>query len=236
MFLSSNLQYLRRRSGMSQEKLAQRMGVSRQTVSKWESGEACPEIGNLMELCGIFSCKLDPLLREDLSLRETSPVRILRVEQFRMARYIMISPQAEQDVRDYMDRWARECGLAQPGYIHWAFSYVSTEQRERFGLRGHAGACILPADFTPACGGPEILVQEAADYAVMTVRDGKPQSAYPAILEHLREHGIRKSAKSGYLPCFERTQEDGSTDVFVLCEGGEAEEALHLDEIYCKGE
>lgn len=238
MFFGSNLQYLRRRSGgMTQEKLAQRMRVSRQTVSKWESGEAYPEIGKLMELCDIFSCKLDPLLREDLSLRAASPVRILRVERFRMARYIMISPQAEKDVREYMERWAQASGLTSlpgctPKYIHWGFPYVSAEQRERFGLRGHAAACILPDGFKPACGGPEILVQETADYAVMTLRDGTAQTAYPLILEQLRELGIRKSAKSGYLPCFEWAYEKdgtGYTDVFVLCEGGGAGEAFRFD-------
>ena len=38
MFLGENIQYLRRKNGLTQETLAQRLGVSRQTVSKWESG------------------------------------------------------------------------------------------------------------------------------------------------------------------------------------------------------
>ena len=50
MFFGGNLQFLRRRDGMTQEKLASRMGVSRQTVSKWESGEVTPELGKLIEL------------------------------------------------------------------------------------------------------------------------------------------------------------------------------------------
>ena len=52
MFLRTNLSYLRKTNGnMTQEKLAEKMGVSRQTISKWESGEAYPEIPKLMDLC-----------------------------------------------------------------------------------------------------------------------------------------------------------------------------------------
>ena len=164
MFLGSNLQFLRKtNNSMTQERLAERMGVSRQTVSKWESGEAYPELPKLVELCEIFSCKLDSLLREDMSARGKiySPVRILKVNGFSMARYLMISPNPEDDVIAYLDRWASNSGLlAVPGYIPkrigWDFPYVSMEQKNRFGLRGYAAAYILPEGFTPTCPGVEI--------------------------------------------------------------------------------
>ena len=67
MKLGTNLQYLRRlHGGMTQEKLAERMGVSRQTISKWETGEVYPELDKLLELSRLFSCTLDALLKEDL--------------------------------------------------------------------------------------------------------------------------------------------------------------------------
>ena len=51
MKLGSNLQFLRKlHGGMTQEKLAERMGVSRQTVSKWETGEALPDLEKLLQL------------------------------------------------------------------------------------------------------------------------------------------------------------------------------------------
>lgn len=244
MFFGTNLQHFRKYSGgMTQEQLAQRMGVSRQTISKWESGEVYPDIGKLMELCGIFSCTLDSLLREDLSARADSPVRIIRVERFRMARYIMISPQAEEDVCAYMDRWARASGLTSiPGYtpkrIHWGFPHVSAEQKNRFGLRGHAAACILPGGFEPACGGAEIVDQQDACYAVMTLRkpfvNGLSQRAqvYPVILDHLRETGVKMSAKNGFLPCFEwEYQKNGTVhkDFFVHCEEAPAAGTFRFD-------
>ena len=237
MFLGANLQHLRKVNGnMTQERLAERMGVSRQTVSKWESGEGYPELPKLLELCEIFSCKLDDLLRQDMAARASiyAPVKIVRVENFRMARYVMISPNPEEDVNTYMDAWAQKSGLMDiPGYspkrIGWDFPYVSGEQKNRFGLRGYAAAILLPEDFVPTCGGVEIACQESADYAVMTIRDpfaaafDRIPHAYQLILEYLGYNGFKKKHKDNILPCFEWVYEkDGITcmDVFIHCDSG----------------
>ena len=54
MKLGANLQFLRKlHGGMTQEKLAERLGVSRQTISKWETGEAVPDVEKLLELSQI---------------------------------------------------------------------------------------------------------------------------------------------------------------------------------------
>ena len=45
-----------KKSGLSQEMLAEKVGVSRQAVSKWETGESEPEISKLKVLCGNFRC------------------------------------------------------------------------------------------------------------------------------------------------------------------------------------
>ena len=58
------MQYLRGLHGnMTQEKLAERMHVSRQTISKWETEEAMPELDKLVELSSLFSCTIDALLK-----------------------------------------------------------------------------------------------------------------------------------------------------------------------------
>lgn len=59
---SQNLQYLRSQKGWSQEALAEQLSVSRQSVSKWESGSAWPEMNTLLTLCDIFGTDLDTLL------------------------------------------------------------------------------------------------------------------------------------------------------------------------------
>lgn len=54
MKISENLQNLRKQQQLSQEQLANLLGISRQSVSKWESGDSCPETDKLIALCELF--------------------------------------------------------------------------------------------------------------------------------------------------------------------------------------
>lgn len=69
MTFGENLQFLRKRANMTQEGLAEKMEVSRQSVSKWESNSAYPEMDAILRLCDLFSCDMDTLLRGDVSRR-----------------------------------------------------------------------------------------------------------------------------------------------------------------------
>lgn len=62
----------RRRLGLSQEQLAERLGVSRQAVSKWETGEAAPELSNLAQLAAVFGVTADWLLSEEEAMPQTA--------------------------------------------------------------------------------------------------------------------------------------------------------------------
>ena len=64
MTFSEKLMDLRRRSGMSQEQLADRLGVTRQSVSKWESGIAAPELAKLITLSDLFGVSVDYLVKD----------------------------------------------------------------------------------------------------------------------------------------------------------------------------
>lgn len=64
MKLAEKILYCRRRAQLSQEALAERVGVSRQAVSKWETGEATPEIGKLLQLAQTFDVTTDWLLSD----------------------------------------------------------------------------------------------------------------------------------------------------------------------------
>lgn len=66
MKFGGNLKELRKIKKLSQEDLAERVGVSRQSVSKWETGDAYPEMNNILMLCKIFNCKINDLLSNDL--------------------------------------------------------------------------------------------------------------------------------------------------------------------------
>lgn len=63
MAFPENLQFLRTRADTTQEQLAEELGVSRQSVSKWESGASFPEMDTLLRICDMYDTDLDTLLR-----------------------------------------------------------------------------------------------------------------------------------------------------------------------------
>ena len=63
MKLSEKIYYCRKKEGKSQEALAEDIGVSRQAVSKWETGELLPNIANLMALCELYNVSLDEMTK-----------------------------------------------------------------------------------------------------------------------------------------------------------------------------
>ena len=66
MKFDENLYNLRKKQKISQEKLVEKIGVSRQSVSKWENGTAYPEMNRIFELCKIFHCKLNDLVNDNI--------------------------------------------------------------------------------------------------------------------------------------------------------------------------
>ena len=66
MLLSEKIMSLRKRNGWSQEELAQQLGVSRQSVSKWESMASMPDIQKIMSMSELFGVSTDYLLKDEL--------------------------------------------------------------------------------------------------------------------------------------------------------------------------
>ena len=66
MKFGENLKSLRKSNNLSQEQLAEKVNVSRQSVSKWETGEAYPEMNNILELCKIFKCNINDLVNDSI--------------------------------------------------------------------------------------------------------------------------------------------------------------------------
>ncbi len=74
MSLSKNLQFIRAQNQMTQEQLAEELNVTRQSVSKWESGASFPEMDTLLLICERYHVNLDELMRgsvEEKNLEET---------------------------------------------------------------------------------------------------------------------------------------------------------------------
>lgn len=66
---------LRKQKGLSQEELAEQLGVSRQAVSRWELGQTLPDVPNLLQLCELFGVNADYLVRDELSDMQSSSVQ-----------------------------------------------------------------------------------------------------------------------------------------------------------------
>lgn len=80
MSFRDNLQHLRATRGMTQEQLAMMVGVSRQSVTKWESERAYPEMDKLLKICQVFDCTIDDLVQGDLTTRAGEPKRAMPQE------------------------------------------------------------------------------------------------------------------------------------------------------------
>ena len=75
MIFADKLINLRKKAGMSQEDLALKLGVSRQSVSKWEGAQSIPDISKIIELSQIFGVSTDYLLKDELDVEDDSPIK-----------------------------------------------------------------------------------------------------------------------------------------------------------------
>ena len=230
MSLGTNIQYLRKLNKLTQEQFAEKMNITRQTVSRWESDEVTPELSKLVEICSTFSCKLDELVRENMSSKNEiySQVEIRKVPAFRMARYVMISPNPESDVQNYMKNWGKISGLiaSDPNakLIGWDFPFVSQELQSRFGLHGYAAAYVLPEGFQTNCPGVEYSQNREGEYAVITVTEPmirpfeRIPMGYKIIMEYLQANNFKEKISDDIISCFEHEYEkDGVNymDIYV---------------------
>lgn len=74
MNLGNNLFKARKRAGLSQETVAEKLGVSRQTISKWETDETVPDIYQSKKLAKLYNLSLDELIEFDVDVKEIEEV------------------------------------------------------------------------------------------------------------------------------------------------------------------
>ena len=73
MILAEKIVLLRKMKGMSQEDLAEQLGVSRQSISKWEGAQTVPDLKRILSMAELFGVSTDTLLRDDMDLEEQLP-------------------------------------------------------------------------------------------------------------------------------------------------------------------
>lgn len=70
--IDANIKYMRKKLGLSQEELAEKINVSRQSIAKWENGDSLPDIIKCRELANIFNISIDELI--NYSIEKKVPV------------------------------------------------------------------------------------------------------------------------------------------------------------------
>lgn len=222
MSFGKNLQHLRRLNhAMSQETLAEKLNVSRQTVSKWELDECKPEMEKAIEICNLFNCSLDNLFREDLGTYDDaySNMRVETVPAFRYVKHTVISTDPESDAIDRIFSLARQNGVEKPQVIGWDFPHLSQEQINVFNMHGYTAAWVLPKDISPK--DVEIHEQAAHKYAAIHIEKTSVNpfvvipNGYKTLMEYMRINGLNHVDKD-VIPCFET---DGDNmDIYIACE------------------
>lgn len=230
MSFGGNLQFLRKmRNIMTQEELAAKLGVSRQTVSKWELNAAYPEMNKVMELCALFSCSMDQLIREDMNVYDEaySDIRTELVDPFRYLQYAVISQEPEDDAQNHVRAWAAQLGIREPQMIGWDFPVVSQEQINVYNMHGYAAALILPDDVDLSDVHAEVKRQDSQKYIVITIKEpfNAPfrliPNAYKTLLAYMKTNGINGKYDKGLIDCFEKEYtRDGIEymDVYIAIE------------------
>ena len=74
MSLGNNLFQARKKVGLSQETVAEKLGISRQTISKWETDETVPDIYQAKKLAKIYNLSLDELIEFDIDVKEIEEI------------------------------------------------------------------------------------------------------------------------------------------------------------------
>lgn len=81
MFFYEKLKMLRKESNLTQEELAERLNVSRQAITKWESGDGTPDIENLKQISILFNTTIDELIKENKIVTVESKVQYSYVQE-----------------------------------------------------------------------------------------------------------------------------------------------------------
>ena len=210
MYFGKNLQYLRRmQNKMTQETLAEKLGVSRQTVSKWELDSAYPEMDKVLELCTLFSCSMDQLFREDLGACSDaySDIRTEKLAAFRYIPYTVISSEPEEDAKSHIRLLAEKMNIRDPRIIGWDFPFVSQEQINVYSMHGYTAALVLDAPHA-ACANARI--QPGQSYLAITILQPFRApfqlipNAYKTLHTYIQTNGIRHREHADSIACFEK--------------------------------
>lgn len=123
MTIGEKITQLRIKENISQEQLAEKISVSRQSVSKWEMNQALPQIDKVLMLCEIFNVSTDELLRDEIKLKSIAPSdevknKYFGTDGFRGEANVTLTSMQAYKVGRFLGWYYSSCGAgtASPGY------------------------------------------------------------------------------------------------------------------------
>ncbi|WP_350342944.1 hypothetical protein PRVXT_002213 [Proteinivorax tanatarense] len=157
-----------------------------------------------------------------------SEIAIVKVPKMKVAKYVVISSNPEQDAIFYMDKWAKESGLLKlknyiPRRIGWDFPFVSKQQTEQYGLRGYVSAYIIPENFNAEYGKVSMDYFNEDIYATLTITDPHSSSfdkipkGYEILMEFVNSGEYKTTTWENRIAFEEEYDKDGVhyMDVYI---------------------
>lgn len=111
MILADKIMNLRKQQGMSQEELAHQLGISRQSVSKWESGASIPDLDKVLKLSDLFGVSTDYLLKDELEEVSYSESSVTVEENIDSEIVKSVSIEEANAFMDLYERVSRKIGI-----------------------------------------------------------------------------------------------------------------------------
>ncbi len=174
MNFGKNIQYLRMmHNNMTQEELSNHLGVSRQTISKWELNQGNPELKKIQEICTLFNCTADELLFGNINIenRAYSEIKIETMEAFEYIKYTVISSEPEDDAIYKIKEIAKSLNINKPKIIGWDFSHLSQEQINVYHMHGYTAALVAPSGMSLNKNTLAVEKTKKQNYVTITIKN-----------------------------------------------------------------
>lgn len=170
MVLGDKIIKLRRQNGWSQEELAEQLGISRQSVSKWESGTSVPDLDKIIKLSGIFGISTDYLLKEEAERAEGPILSYPEVDTSiqKTGRKVSL-----EEVREFIDLTSGVAGKIAVGVVLCILGPAMLIALLSLSLPRDTASAILSEEAATSLGVVLLLLLCAAGVAILIINGMK---------------------------------------------------------------
>lgn len=196
MILGDKIIYLRKKQGWSQEQLAEQLNISRQSVSKWESGASIPDLDKILKMSQIFGVSTDFLLKDELE--QEQPSEVAYEDEVLEGKLVSL-----EEANEYMTMIELASGKIAFGVILFILSPIIVIM---LGILAESGVIGISEDMAGGFGTAMLLVMIAMGVAIL-ILNGMRLSKYEylekeVIVLQYGVQGIVEKKKSDMEPSY----------------------------------